>query len=608
MSEATQNNDSIYIYLNLTENEKTLHIKSNQPYQESSKYFKTKSEHICSIRKLYEYLGSEEAKEAGIDRNKIIGDFTKCQSGIELNDKATFKVELEIDVWLKNKLLWGNITFMQKVVMTFHIENDVEMIYFKDNIFQDECRYAIWGNEKEYNIKFENNSFKKSLHYQTDTNANFKNSEFLENAIFDNPLSQNQTEYSKELKFENCIFGNPNNTQTNFSTNFKNCEFQNEVSFKNSKFINNVYFNNSHFKNYADFHECEFEKTASFYGATFEKAPNFSQAQFKGSLNLVNTNLDFDFKDVETKIREEYINTILKRFEKLAKEIKGTNLEVTNFLKKELQKIKEDYIKNEVLELISSLHKLEKELTNFNNEFKRAIKETEQETKCKDKFANDFRDSFRLFKSALIKDNNLLDASNFHKFELYCKEIELDSKKPKIFSKEWIDNIVLKFYRLTSDHHTDLFKNFHSLLLVIGIFGFLSGVVILGFAGFYGGMSSINLHILTKFYTLHIKHFILTHTWVYLLNFLLIIIFIILYACSIKYNKFRQVFIAISYLTTLTILITSPKYIIPAIGIFTDKQSILDPLSTIGATYTLLFALMIYSFIKTARKNSIIPS
>lgn len=43
-----------------------------------------------------------------------------------------------------------------------------------------------------------------------------------------------------------------------------------------------------------------------------------------------------------------------------------------------------------------------------------------------DKFANDFRDSFRTFKNALVKDNNLLDASNFHKCELYCKEIELN--------------------------------------------------------------------------------------------------------------------------------------------------------------------------------------
>ena len=49
-----------------------------------------------------------------------------------------------------------------------------------------------------------------------------------------------------------------------------------------------------------------------------------------------------------------------------------------------------------------------------------------------DNFANDFRDSFRGFKSALIKDNNLLDASEFHRCELYCKEIELYSKETKI--------------------------------------------------------------------------------------------------------------------------------------------------------------------------------
>ena len=45
--------------------------------------------------------------------------------------------------------------------------------------------------------------------------------------------------------------------------------------------------------------------------------------------------------------------------------------------------------------------------------------------------ANDYRDSFRLIKNNLLKNNNTLDASQHHKMELYCKEIELESKEQK---------------------------------------------------------------------------------------------------------------------------------------------------------------------------------
>ncbi|EFO9447558.1 hypothetical protein HL737_000548, partial [Campylobacter lari] len=72
---------------------------------------------------------------------------------------------------------------------------------------------------------------------------------------------------------------------------------------------------------------------------------------------------------------------------------------------------------------------------------------------------------------------NLLEASKFHKYELYCKEIELEEKKPKIFSKEWIDKWQLVFYRKLCDHHTDLLKVFHNLLIIIMLFSVFSFVL-----------------------------------------------------------------------------------------------------------------------------------
>ena len=202
-----------------------------------------------------------------------------------------------------------------------------------------------------------------------------------------------------------------------------NFKFKNRVSFMMSSFKDDVYFNNSRFYDYIVFRECKFEKTASFYEVKFNKAPTFSQVIFKDNLNAVNADLNFDFENLQTKIKEEY----------------------------------ENFNKNK----------------------------EERDKKSLDKFANDFRDSFRLFKNALIKDNNLLDASSFHKFELYCKEIELKQSwnykgknvknKQDLIKNAWsfrdlIDSLLLGFYRKLCDHHTDFLKVFNNLVLLITLY------------------------------------------------------------------------------------------------------------------------------------------
>ncbi|HED6613624.1 TPA: pentapeptide repeat-containing protein [Campylobacter jejuni] len=242
--------------------------------------------------------------------------------------------------------------------------------------------------------------------------------------IFDYKIDKKTPiEQIKKLSFLNCNF--KKEVYLNFqecldSFQMDNCVFEDRVTIK-GKFNDNVYFNNSIFKNYADFHECEFEKTANFYRVRFNKTPNFSQAIFRGNLNAVNANLNFTFDDLQERIKQEY----------------------------------EDF--------------------NKNIENKKSL----------DKFANDFRDSFRTFKNALIKDNNLLDASNFHKYELYCKEIELkqnwdkrgenvknttDLEKNVSRIRDFMDFLLLGFYRKLCDHHTDFLKVFNNLILLIALY------------------------------------------------------------------------------------------------------------------------------------------
>ncbi|GKY55185.1 hypothetical protein THJ084_11330 [Campylobacter jejuni] len=202
------------------------------------------------------------------------------------------------------------------------------------------------------------------------------------------------------------------------------CRFNKNFYFEANTFCNSSNFERN-FYNYASFKKSHFEKNVTFYNSTF-KGLDFSQAIFNENLNIVNTKLNFTFSNLEEKIEQEY----------------------------------EEFNKNK----------------------------KEEDQKSLDKFANDFRDSFRTFKSALIKDNNALDASNFHKYELYCKEIELkqnwdkrgenvknttDLEKNVSRIRDFMDFLLLGFYRKLCDHHTDFLKVFNNLILLIALYALL---------------------------------------------------------------------------------------------------------------------------------------
>lgn len=377
--------------------------------------------------------------------------------------------------------------------------------------------------------------------------------------------------YSYPLCFKNCIFDceirevEGLSLSIKQSISFLNCTFKKDViifdfhfhiiAMLNCVFESKCYFEFSIFNkfanfrgttfNYVSFEGSKFNDDVSFYGATFQQAPNFSQVRFRGSLNAVNTEMLFQAQDLKNTIKE-------------AKEKYDTESNV------------------------------DKSLIYF---------------------INDFRDSFRNLKNALIKDNNLLDASEFHKYELYSKEIELDSKKPKTL-RDKVDKWQLWFYRKLCDHHTDILKSFHSLMLVIGLFGLVSLGVIVGFDYCLGYKPILShLYMVKEIYDAHIQSFIETHTLctflfnIFILGFYLLMLFI-----SIKWKIPRVFLIGVSYAIVICILLISPKILIPAMGIFTDKRVLLDPLSTLGGIYTIVFGFVLFSFIKTIRKNSIVPS
>ncbi|MBZ7969608.1 pentapeptide repeat-containing protein [Campylobacter sp. RM3125] len=489
------------------------------------------------------------------------------------------------------------------------------------------------------------------------------------NCIFDNekdiPITLKQIQ---KLSFLNCIFRQKINL--NFQEcldvfQMDNCVFEKQCKIQGT-FKDKVYFDNSHFYNYVDFSKCEFEKTASFYEVKFEKIPNFSQVIFKGNLNVVNTNLNFDFKNLEKKINQEY-----------------------DFY----EKARVEYEKARVEKETGILYP-EKSL---------------------DKFANDFRDSFRIFKNALIKDNNLLDASNFHKCELYCKEIELkqswnklknvttdeDIKQNNRNHSQLVDFLLLGFYRKLCDHHTDLLRVFNNLILLIAlyalfVFGFTwlhddklkDTKAILTLFGFFDKfkfyfnigvavcMSFGLILLLYKIDKNFIKSFKIFQCLPYIKKWLLKVfkkeifiklfsrlkiiildlchlmeslviallipcVFYILFAIfglflnldkDFKYLLFvnslfvstyiclvytkslflgRYVVLILSYVVFFIMLISQPSIIHPLIGKIMgdfDKNLSYPSLLILNILYTILMALVLFSLQKTARKNSIVPS
>lgn len=408
-------------------------------------------------------------------------------------------------------------------------------------------------DEKRVTLKFTNFTFdfdttdndlaeqlsKIGIYYE---DCKFKNYEF-ENYEF------------KTIKFENCTFE---------KINFRNCHFNGEFYFEKCtakeadfsfiEFRKNTYFNNATFSDYADFHGAEFEAVACFYGAKFEKPMNFSSVVFRdfNKANFINLNIEkINFDNIKTYIGENYENGLQKEeidklnkqkaeIEKIEEDIKeceekskSTLQKIQNF-KFEIKK-QNDKDSNTLIEMQKIINKTEEELNNINKQNKEKTKlvndrkkilNTEftiNQLKHKIRCANNFRDSFRAIKHSLIEINNNLEASNFHKLELYAKEIELDYiteleryknknisfvisnlsesesfarkhmedliaskiKEIKINIKNYKQNndnrwknlkyffdfFILAFYRNISEHHTDFIKILNFTITMIAFFG-----------------------------------------------------------------------------------------------------------------------------------------
>ncbi len=433
------------------------------------------------------------------DSNKIIeNDFSKTIFERETSfSKAIFQARVSFILsQFKEGVSFIGAQFLAEKDSNKIIEND-----FRETIFEREVSFdnVIFRT----GISFAFSQFKNEVRLSISNFLYAKNINFID-IVFGKLVLQKEL-FEKSVNFERCVFLQ--------DINFKDYTF-NEITFNTCIFKGNAYFNNSNFTKGVDFHECEFEKTACFYGVKFDETPNFSQALFKSNINIINSNLNFDFTKLDKKIR-----------------------------------------------LLSS----------------------QGEGKYDYEIANNFRDSFRNFKSTLIKDNNLLDASNFHKYELYCKEIELKNKKDKTL-KDKIDKWQLFFYRKLCDHHTDLLLNLRWLVVAIGLFALL----------YFASRVIQDINLLK----------VLNQYGVCLSIIGVFNLFCLYWFECIKKFDF---FVYLNLIVVLWVICYMPKIIFGIVNIIGGKSynGFENALITI---YTILLALVLFSLQKTARKNSIVPS
>ena len=371
--------------------------------------------------------------------------------------------------------------------------------------------------------------------------------------IFEKGVSFEKSIFESKVVFTDSIFGtNCKEEMQSIKASFKRCVFKKEVKFDKVIAHIPVYFNHAEFghdgkdgKN-----ETDLVENADFHESRFEDVACFYCAKFFEAPNFSQTIFNGSPNFVSSKINFTFGG------------LKG-------FIKR------------------------------------KAVGDKDKE----DKTANDYRDSFRLVKNALIKENNILNASQYHKMELYCKEMELRARIKEVICPQKIkengkektlsstkqsllplamDFLQLWFYRNTSDHHTNLLRIIAWVVACIGLFGY----VLLG--------------IFASDEEIAILWFGVSET---LSSVVSVVCLGIVMTCLLA-GRVEWLVGGIGLLLGVWILTSRPSYLIDLF-----KGSLIDEClfftwwqNIILLVHVILLGLLLFSLQKTARKNSIIPS
>ena len=533
----------------------------------------------CVFNKSFELATISQLRDINFEGTHFNQKFTMKIR--EFNDSNFSRTVFDCEFKLQSKQINGqvanftNATFKQKV--SFCRKTINYRIYFEETCFENDLILTGANFNNEVNLdkasikgeaKFCGTKFNEAILTETtfENKAYFSNAEFNEKSYFTNAIFEADTDFSSatfadEARFLNADFKG--------AAIFKNAEFKAKADFKTDKnltFGEDANFSNTIFQDSAYFNNRVFEDFVDFHETDFKKVACFYGAIFKKPVNFSSIIFNGALNFVNAK---------------------------TDFTYEELKKLIEDTSTNNIEKCISA--------------------------------TNDFRDGFRLVKHALNNKGNALDASLFHRLELYCKELELEftlenakaknsenSKEVKSVDKVeakpkskssielFLDLITLKLYRNTSDHHTNLFKIINFAILSIAVYGLSFWVLddfllkamidspkilmLLLLFIFLIGLLACLLYFAVKYKirwaTVPIGIFIyvifVTPGLVNAFDYsIYVVIFILLYVSlyALSFYLFRFSFVRfMAYLIFMAVFLDKPVLITPFIGIFTSEK------------------------------------
>ena len=503
-----------------------------------------------------------------ISANAINGDFMPEKNAKQDISFASSVFNKSFELVTKNEL-----EGLKFEAAHFRQEFNIDIQKFKVLDFscaKFDCELTLHAKQFDgININFTNAKFNQKLSFHRSIincgvffkEACFENDLIFTEAKFNDVVNLDKAKFKGEAKFRGTKFNRVILTETTFENkaDFSNAVFKEKAHFRNAIFTKDVKLNNILFKNNAYFKNTLFKDFVDFGEANFENNANFYSANFEKPVNFSSIIFNGALNFVNAK---------------------------TDFTYEELKKFIEDKSANDIDKCIS--------------------------------ITNDFRDGFRLMKHALNNKGNALDASLFHRLELYCKELELeftlentkakdsknDNEEAKLKSKSrielFLDLITLKLYRNTSDHHTNLFQIINFAILSIAVYG-LSFLVLDDFLLksmidspkiltllilfiFIVGLLACLLYFVMKYKILWATVPIGIFAYIIFITpglvnafdySVYVVVFILLYVTlyALSFYLFRFSFVRfMTYLIFMAIFLDKPVLITPFIGIFTSEK------------------------------------
>ena len=461
---------------------------------------------------------------------------------------------------------------------------DFHGVSFSGEVSFDGCHF---GDETffvsplfENGVSFKNASFNHVLFKNAKFHSvAFHGCQFIANAVFRGVKFHGNSDFSSSWSTTR------DEEDYDYRVSFSGCSFEKKVTFAHSSFRGGFRFQSTICKNGADFSGASFDdskfdrtefSSVSFQKSSFDSLASFREVMFKGDASFEDTSFeDCTYFDKST-------------FDKSAIFAKASFKKEVGFYGAYFKRL---------FDFRSTTFSAEMNFINVKMNFNfEDIENALDNLSPKDekiKASNDYRESFRAIKNSLIKANNTLNATDYSKAELYCKELELKAKEPRVLTADWINKLRLSFYRHISDHHTDLLKIINWVLACIGCFG---GILLCLKSAKHNNEALVALIVIISFY---VCRFSVATNMVQCLK--------------IKKHKttVSKTLMLIDMAIVLVILALDPSY---ALGITSFKASAQDSGTVtmihnlVASVYSVFLLLLLFSLQKTARRNSIVPN